>query len=201
MLDVHFVFLGALFGIYGTYAYLRDTLRGVTQPNRVTWLLWAIAPLLVFAVQISEGVGLRSLTAFVIGIGPLIIFAASYFNSASVWKIGPLDWLCGALSAAALVVWLVTRHGTPALIVSIGADFLAGLPTVRKSWVAPETETVTAYWTAAANAGITVLTLNKFSTAEAAFPLFILGMASIQTVIVAGRMGRRFARSPSASVP
>ena len=25
--------------------YLRDTLRGTTKPNRVTWLLWAVAPL------------------------------------------------------------------------------------------------------------------------------------------------------------
>lgn len=201
MLDVHFVFLGAAFGIYGTYSYVRDTLRGVTQPNRVTWLLWAVAPLLVFSVQISEGVGLRSLTAFIIGIGPLFVFIVSFFNSASVWKIGPLDWLCGALSLAGLVVWIVTRHGTLALIVSIVSDFLAGLPTVRKSWLAPETETVTAYWTAAVSAGITVLTLDRFTVAEAAFPLFILAMTSIQTVMIAGRLGPKLAGSTQPTVP
>jgi len=56
VLDVHFVILGAAIGSAGAALYLRDTLRGVTQPNRVTWLLWAAAPLLAFAVEVQAGV-------------------------------------------------------------------------------------------------------------------------------------------------
>ena len=46
MLDVHFVYLGAAIGAIGQVGYVVDTIRGRTQPNRVTWLLWALAPLL-----------------------------------------------------------------------------------------------------------------------------------------------------------
>ena len=68
MLDVHVVFIGAAIGLVGTSMYAYDTLRGLTQPNRVTWLLWTIAPGLAFLDELKQGVGLRSLMTFVIGL-------------------------------------------------------------------------------------------------------------------------------------
>ncbi|HET7523855.1 MAG TPA: hypothetical protein VFJ79_06905 [Acidimicrobiales bacterium] len=191
MLDVHFVILGAVIGLGGMLFYVRDTIRGVTQPNRVTWFMWSLAPLIAFAAEIQAGVGLRSLMTFVIGFGPLLILAASFANRQAAWHIGPFDWLCGALSAAGLVTWLVTRHGTVAVVASIAADALAATPTLRKSWSAPGTESASAYVTAAVNALITVLTIDHFTTADAAFPVYILVIASVESVLVVARVGPR----------
>lgn len=191
MLDVHFVILGAVIGLGGMLSYVRDTIRGVTQPNRVTWLMWSLAPFIAFAAEVQAGVGLRSLMTFVIGFGPLLILAASFVNRRAAWQIGPFDWLCGALSAAGLVIWLVTRHGTVAVVASIAADALAATPTLRKSWSAPETESASAYVTAAVNALITVLTIDRFTTANAAFPVYILAIASVESLLVVGRFGPR----------
>jgi hypothetical protein len=193
VIDVHFVILGAVIGIAGMLSYVRDTLRGVTQPNRVTWLMWAVAPLIAFSAEVQAGVGLRSLMTFVVGFGPLLIFASSFANRRSAWRIGPFDWLCGALSAAGLIIWLATRHGTVAVVASIAADALAATPTLRKSWSAPETESASAYVTAALNAFITVLTIDRFTTADAAFPLYILVIASVESAFVVGRLGPRLA--------
>jgi len=193
VLDVHFVILGAVIGMAGMLSYLRDTVRGVTQPNRVTWLMWGVAPLIAFAAEVQAGVGLRSLMTFVVGFGPLAIFVASFCNRQLAWRIGPFDWLCGALSAAGLVAWLATRHGTVAVVASIAADAIAAIPTLRKSWVAPESESVSAYVTAALNALITVLTIDRFTTANAAFPLYILVIASVETALIVGRFGQRLA--------
>ena len=194
MLDVNFVILGALIGVAGMISYLRDTVRGVTQPNRVTWFMWAIAPLIAFAAEVQEGVGLRSLMTFVVGFGPLAILVASFWNPSAAWRIGAFDWLCGALSVVGLAAWLVTRHGTVAVIASIAADALAATPTLRKSWTAPHTESASAYVTAAVNALITVLTIDRFTTADAAFPLYILAIASVESLFVVGRPGPRLAR-------
>ena len=191
MLDVHFVILGAAIGALGAAAYLRDTLRGDTQPNRVTWLLWATAPLLAFAVELNEGVGLRSLMTFVVGFFPLLIFLASFRNPKSVWRISRLDYVCGALSVAGLAAWLVTRHGTVALVAAVAADALAAVPTVLKSWRYPETETAAAYLAAAVNAAITLLTVERATLAELAFPVYIVTVATMETVLVAGRVGPR----------
>jgi len=193
MLDVHFVILGAVIGSLGTAKYLWDTLQGTTQPNRVSWLLWAIAPLLAFAVEVHEGVGLQSLMTFTVGFGPLLVVVASMWSPGAAWRIGRLDYVCGLLSVAGLVLWILTRHGTIAIVASIAADGLAALPTLRKSLSAPETETAAAYAAAALNAAITLLTIKHATTAAAAFPLYILAVATLETVLIAGRVGPRVA--------
>lgn len=191
MLDVHFVILGALIAGVGTWWYVRDTLRGVTQPNRVTWLVWATAPLLAFAAEVQAGVGLRSLMTFVSGFFPLIILLASFVNPRAYWKAVPLDYACGLLAVGGLVLWLLTRHGTVAVWASIGADLLAATPTLRKSWLRPETETGRAYACGAGNAAITLLTVTRFTTAVVAFPILVLTMTSLEFTLVSGRIGPR----------
>ncbi len=192
MINVHFVYLGAAIGAAGTLVYVRDTLRGTTQPNRVTWLLWAIAPLLAAAVEFRSGVGLRTLTTFMIGFMPLLVFAASFHNPAAVWKARRLDYACGALSLAGTAAWLATQNGVVAIVASIAADFLAGLPTLMKSWSNPESETASSYVGALISTGILLLTIDRWTTEVAAFPLFIVCSASVQVLLVAGRAGPRF---------
>jgi len=195
MINVHFVYLGAALGTVGSLVYVRDTLRGTTQPNRVTWLLWAFAPLLAFAVELHSGVGLRTLTTFVIGFMPLLVFIASFHNAAAVWRIRRVDYLCGAMSLAGTAAWLATRNGVVAIIAAIAADFLAGIPTMVKSWSHPETETVMSYVGAVLNSGILLLTIHHWTTEVAAFPLFIFTIASVQVVVVGFTLGPRLRRA------
>jgi hypothetical protein len=192
VISVNFVYLGSALGALGTSFYIRDTLRGTTQPNRVTWLLWAVAPLLAAAVEFNEGVGLRTLTTFMVGFMPLLVLAASFYNPAAVWKIGPLDYMCGALSIAGTIAWLVTRSGVIAIVAAIAADALAGLPTLLKSWTNPETETVWSYVGAVTSAGILLLTVNHWTTNVVAFPLLIVCIASVQVVFIGARPGPRW---------
>jgi hypothetical protein len=200
VISVNFVYLGASIGALGGALYLRDTWKGTTQPNRVTWLLWAVAPLLAAAVEFKSGVGLRTLTTFMIGFMPLLIFIASFHNPASVWKIGRLDYFCGALSVAGTIGWLVTQSGMVAIIAAIVADLLAGIPTLVKSWTNPETESVSSYLGALINAGILLLTVTTWTTAEVAFPIYIVCLASIETILVWGKPGPRYRKFQAAKL-
>jgi hypothetical protein len=191
MLDVHFVILGAACSLTGEALYIRDTVVGRTRPNRVTWLLWGAAPMVAFAGEVGAGVGLRALMTFSIGLGPLLVFSASFLNRRAVWRIGRLDWACGALSVAGVVVLVVSRQGVLAIGAAIAADLLAGIPTVVKSWRAPETESATAYWGSLANAGITLLTVTTVTAAVVAFPLYIAALCALEVLLVAGRLGPR----------
>jgi len=122
VISENWIYLGTAIGAAGAAVYLRDTLRGTTQPNRVTWLLWAVAPLLAAAVEFNEGVGLRALPTFMVGFMPLLIFIGSFHNSASVWKVRRMDYACGAVSVIGTVVWLVTRDGVLAIFVACVAS-------------------------------------------------------------------------------
>ncbi len=59
---------------------MRDTVRGHSQPNRVTWLLWGLAPMLAFAAELKAHVGLSALMTFSVGFNPLLVLAASFVN-------------------------------------------------------------------------------------------------------------------------
>jgi hypothetical protein len=199
VLNVHFVYLGVGVGAVGQSLYVVDTVRGRTQPNRVTWLLWAVAPLLAFAVEIADGVGLRALMTFMVGFGPLVVFGASFVNRNSVWILGPFDYACGALSVAGTLGWFATRQGLVALAAAVAADLLAAVPTLVKSWREPETETASAYAGAAFSAVITLLTVTRVSAPVVTFPLYIAVVASVEVTLVAGRLGPRLRRLRAAA--
>jgi hypothetical protein len=59
MLDSHFVILGAILNVIGGLSYLIDTIKGKAKPNRVTWFLWALAPLIAFTAELKQGLVYR----------------------------------------------------------------------------------------------------------------------------------------------
>jgi hypothetical protein len=195
VINENWIYLGTAIGTAGAAVYLRDTLRGTTQPNRVTWLLWAIAPLLAAAVAVNAGAGLRALPTFMVGFMPLLIFIASFHNSASVWKVRRMDYACGVVSVIGTVVWLVTRNGVLAVSAAIAADFLAGVPTLMKSWSHPQTETVHSYVGALISMVVVLLTVDHWTFDVVAFPLFVAVTATVQSLLVGLEPGPRLRRA------
>src|SRR5688572_21588753 len=135
------VLAGAVVALIGAFSYIKDTVRGKTKPNRVTWLMWAIAPLIAAIAAFSEGVTWAVVPVFVSGFGPLLIFVASFMNKKAYWKLTKFDYYCAATSVVALILWAVTKQPSVAILVAILSDALAGVPTFIKSWKYPETET------------------------------------------------------------
>ena len=127
---------------------------------------------------------------------PLLVFVASFHNPGAVWQVRRLDYACGLMSVVGTGVWLATRNGVLAICAAIAADFLAGVPTLMKSWSYPETETVHTYIGAVVSMGILLLTIQHWTFQVAAFPVFILCMASIE--VRPGRPGARSAPAPDA---
>jgi hypothetical protein len=191
VLDVHFVLLGAAISAAGQLVYARDTLRGAAVPNRVSFTLFSIAPLLAFGVELSEGEGLRSLTTFMFAFGPMLILAASFGRRAGTWHLGRLDYTCGAVSLMGTAAWLLTRHGTVGIAASVVSDGLAGLPMIVKSWTAPDTESGFLFVAATVNGIIGLLTVDTWTTAAVAFPLYIVVFGFVLIALVPGRLGPR----------
>jgi hypothetical protein len=173
MLDEKFVILGAIFSFFGGSSYLIDTLRGKTKPNKVTWFIWTLAPLIAFTAEIKQGVGLQSLMTFMVGFMPLLIFLASFVNRKAVWEIGQLDIVCGFLSIMGLILWQITHVGNVAIAFSVLSDGLAGVPTIVKAYKFPETENYKVFLMAGLNALITLLTIDVWNFEHYGFPVYI----------------------------
>jgi hypothetical protein len=191
MLDSKFVIFGAMLNLVGSTSYLVATIKGKTKPNRVTWFLWALAPLIAFSAEIKEGVGLQSLMTFMVGFGPLLIFVGSFINRKSVWRLSLFDYVCGGLSLLGLVLWLLTRQGNIAIIFSIAADGLAAVPTLAKSFTEPESESSYVFGLGATSAAITLLTIDNWNFAHYGFPLYILIICLILFGLIQFKLGKK----------
>jgi hypothetical protein len=190
MLNPNFVILGVLINLLGSISYIIDTLKGRIKPNKVSWGLWAVAPMIAFAAEIKQGVGIQSLMTFMVGFSPLLIFIASFFNRKSYWKITKFDLICGSLSVIGLILWYITKNGNAAIIFSIFADLTAGIPTLIKSYNFPETENYLEFASSFLSALITILTLRIWSFEYSGFPIYILVFDLLAFILIKFRLGK-----------
>lgn len=192
MLNPNFVIAGALLQLLGSYSYLVDTIKGKVKPNKVSWLLWSIAPLIASVAQIKLGVGILFLTTFIVGFVPLIIFLASFVNKDAKWKITKFDLVCGMLSLLGLFLWLATKVGNVAIFFSLVADGLAAAPTIVKSFNFPESENDTIYWFGVINSIIGLLTISVWRFEYWGFPLYLLFVNLIIAGLIRFKIGKKF---------
>ncbi len=193
MLHQNFVIIGALIGALGSLAYLIDTVKGRVRPNRVSFLLWALAPLIAFAAQLKQGVGLEAWMTFSTGFLPLTVFLASFVNKKAEWKLTRFDVVCGVLSLLGLALWLITKVGNIAITFSILADALAAVPTIVKAYRYPDTELAWPWLATVIGVILTLLTLDRLTFANSGFILYILIVDAFIFYLVQFRPGERSA--------
>ncbi|MCX6794222.1 MAG: hypothetical protein NTY06_03935 [Candidatus Gottesmanbacteria bacterium] len=191
MINQNFVIVGFILNLIGGASYFIDTIKGKIQPNRVTWFLWGLAPLIAFAAEVQEGVGLQSLMTLGVGLTPVFIFIASFYNKKSVWKLKPFDFLCGALSLVGLLLWYLTKIGTIAIVFSIIADAMASIPTIVKSYTTPKSENYVEYLFAFFSAALTVLTIRTWNFATYGFPIYMILINALCFVLIKFQLGKR----------
>ena len=109
-----------------------------------------------------------------------------------MWKIGAFDLACGAIALAGLVFWAFAKEPTVALVSFVCADQVAGLPTLRKSWLAPSTESSRVFVMGSINCIITVLTLKVITTAGVLFPGCVAISDFLLATLIISRAGPRF---------
>lgn len=189
MLHSSFIIVGTLIGAVGSVAYLVNTVKGKVRPNRVSFLLWSVAPIIAFFAQIEQGVGLESLMTLSTGFLPFTVFVASFANKKAEWKLSVFDVICGVLSLAGLALWMITKEGNVAIFFSIVADGLAAIPTIVKAYRYPETEIAWPWLTTVIGVILTLLTLSTLTFANSGFILYILVLNSLIFILVQFRPG------------
>lgn len=190
MINENFILVGVAIQFLTAVGYVIDTIKGKVKPNRVSWFLWMLAPGIAFFAEIKQGVGLQSLMTFIVAFVPLMVLLSSFVNKKSYWKLSTLDFICGAFSLAGLILWLVTKTGNIAIIFSILADMMASIPTVVKAYKEPESEGALVFWAGVILGGLTILTINNWTIAVAAYPIYILIMNLVIASFVSFKFGK-----------
>ena len=169
------VVVSVLLMVWGAYDYLRDTLAGKTKPNRVSWSLWALAPLISLGAAFDADADVwASIRVLVGGVVPAVIFLASFINKNSYWRLGRFDWFCGGLSLAALVFWQLADSPLVAVLLATAANTLATVPTFVKAWNYPETESRLIFITSFTSAILIIPAIPVWTIANSAFQIGLM---------------------------
>lgn len=175
----YLVFVGAIAQLIGIVSYIKDTIRGNNKPNRVTWLLWSITPLIATFAAISNGVRLSVLPVFMAGFGPLLILIASFVNKKSYWKLKKFDYFCGLFSLLALILWMITKQANIAILFAIIGDGFAATPTLIKSFKYPETETAGPFLGGIISSISGFFAIVVWDFSSLAFPIYLIFINSL----------------------
>ena len=182
MLPEYFAIIGAVIASLGGFYYLYETIIGKSKPNRVTWLLWGLFPMITFVAQKAQGVEGISWLTFAAGFTPFLIVAASFINKKAYWKTEPRDYILMGVALLGILAWLITDEPNLAILFTLVADLCAGIPTLIKSFKYPETESWIAYAISTVGFGIGVLAIQTFDFQNSAFVIYLFLIQLVLTI-------------------
>lgn len=162
--------------------YYRDILKGKTQPHIYSWSLWGLLTILIVALQIKGGAGPATWVTAAAGLLCIGVVLLSLKNGKK--NITVSDTVVAILSLIAIGFWLIADQPVTAITLVIVADLLAFVPTVRKSYHQPYSETLSLYITNALRFGLTLLAVEHYTYLSSSWIVaWIIGNAVLSILI------------------
>ena len=182
--------LSAGLGFAAYFPYIRDMLRGETQPERASWLVWTGMASLSLVAQAHEGATLSLFFAMAqaVATGSIAILAIRY--GVGGWTRSADRWIVLA-AALGMYLWTLTDSAVYALAISIGVSMLGGSVTLIKAYAHPDSETLTTWLLSALAAGFAMIAVGQWSAILLAYPVYMFTLnTSIAMAILLGRRAR-----------
>ena len=154
--------------IVGYIPYLNDTLKRKTTPHVYTWFIWGTVTAIAYALQVSGDAGVGSWVTLVVAIIAYIIFILGLRNGNT--DITHSDTVFFVLSLVAIFLWLVAKQPILSVLFVSTIDMLGFIPTIRKSWNKPHSETLFTYELSALRHGLSLYALQQYSIVTWAYP-------------------------------
>lgn len=162
--------LATIFVFLGYIPYLRDIIRGKTKPHLYSWFVAGFAAIIIFALQVSGGAGIGSLVTFAAGIMCFLVIILGIVHKSTV-EILWIDTVFFILAFVALALWLIAKQPVLSAILSTAVEVLGFVPTVRKSWNRPYSETLQSYFLNIFRFSFAVLALQTYTIVTTIYPI------------------------------
>ena len=174
--------IAALLAFVGNIPYLYDVVKKRVKPHPYTWLVWTLVSLTVFFGALQKGAGIGLLPTGIAELFTVIIFIFSLrYGFKQIRKIDTL-FLCIALLG--FIPWILTKDPTISVIIVVSIDFVAFIPTLRKTWQHPKSETPTLYGMNVLRHILTLFSLQAYNIATVLHSIVMIIMNSFMTLII-----------------
>ncbi|MEC9290858.1 MAG: hypothetical protein VX730_00480 [Pseudomonadota bacterium] len=163
-----FAFLAFAFVLIGYIPYVVSTLRGITRPHILTWSLWGLLNGIGCAAQLSAGGGLGSVATG--GSFAFCVIIAVLAYRQNLVRITQGDWILFGAGLLAVPLWFMIESPILAVIWISIIDFVAFLPTIRKSYHHPVQEKVFAFSVSTLKFIVSLFALESYSLVTYLYP-------------------------------
>jgi hypothetical protein len=171
--------------------YYRDILSGKTRPHIYSWSLWGLLTILLVALQIKGGAGAATWVTAAAGLSCLGVVLLSLKNGKR--DITKTDTFVAILSLVAIGFWLLADKPLISVTLVVIADLLAFIPTVRKSYYDPYSETLSLYTTNTLRFILALIAVENYTYLSSSWIVaWIVGNAALSILLIVRR--RQLAR-------
>ncbi len=174
--------IGSVIGIVGYIPYLLDVTRGKTKPHAFSWLIWSSVTAIAFFGQIARGGGEGTSVTAVAAVCCLIIFYAGLRKGDTV--VTRFDWWCFVVALIAVPLWAFTDDPLLSMVLVTGIAGIGFLPTIRKSLVNPQQETLLLYVCSAISWILSLCALRLYSVTTMLYPLSGIILNSVVAFVI-----------------
>jgi hypothetical protein len=142
-LKILFACVAIILMLVGYYPYLKDLFLRKTQPHLYTWLIWAITATIASAGVFVGGGDLGVLPMLAGTIMVIVVcLLSTIYGSKNITRSDTITLL---LALAAIVIWIQVGSPLIAVLLVTAIDAFGYIPTFRKTYQEPWTETST-FW-------------------------------------------------------
>lgn len=182
MLQIILVIIASLLAFLGNIPYLQDVVKGRVKPHPYTWLVWSIVSLVVFFGQVVKGAGIGAIPTAASEIFTIIIFL---FSLKYGFKNPPtIDKIFLAIALLGLIPWLITKDPTISVITVVTIDLIAFIPTLRKTYCLPKSETPLLYGSNVLRHSLILSTLGAYNIATMLHSISMIITNSIMVIFI-----------------
>jgi hypothetical protein len=173
----------------GYAPYIRDMFSGKTKPHIFSWLVWSIITGIIYALQVSAGAGAGSwVTLCLTAIMLFIFFVGLKKGSKDIQKIDVFFLIVALL---ALPIWFIIKQPVISIIILSTIDMLGFLPTIRKSWKDPHSETLSFYVITTFRHAFSILALSEYNIVTWLFPAsWVIANALFSVMLIIRRKNK-----------
>lgn len=165
--------VGKVAGILAVLAYvpyITSIVRGKTKPERATWVIWTMVGVLALASYRASGAEQTIWLAVAYAACPFVVVVLSLWYGQGGWT--RLDQTCLLLVIASLVIWWLLSSALSALLIHLTIDFLGLVPTIKKVYFQPESESRAAWTISSLGCLVNLFAIDQLSFAIIVHPVY-----------------------------
>jgi hypothetical protein len=180
-----FAIIASLLAIVGNIPYIIDVFKKRVEPHPYTWMVWSLVSAIAFFGQLYSGAGIGALPTASAEIFTIVIFVFSIRYGFK--HVTNVDTVFLIIALVGLIPWLITKDPTISVIVAVSIDVIAFIPTLRKTWRKPKTETPLLYATNVTRHILALFSLQAYNIATTLHSIAMIITNTIMTGIILGK--------------